>query len=200
VARLTGGLDGDGDDAPGEDPEAARRQAEQSAALEAFLGPDSYLGKALTAPGGAFGVPGLFNTRAMRAAEVPAANMVADARSVARLYAAVLGDVVDDQGRTRERVLTPDQLTAATTQETEGPDAVLLDLDLQFGLGYMLHGGMILLGGPGSFGHFGMGGSVGWADPAAELAMGYVMNKMSMGTTGDTRSAKLAKACYESLA
>jgi CubicO group peptidase (beta-lactamase class C family) len=136
----------------------------------------------------------------MRAAEVPAANMVTDARSVARLYASTLGDVVDDQGRSHERVLSPATMARATTQETEGPDAVLLDLDLQFGLGFMLHGGIIELGGPRSYGHFGMGGSVGWADPEAELAVAYTMNQMSMGTTGDTRSANLAAACYASLA
>ena len=44
------------------------------------------------------------------------------------------------------------------------------------------------------------GAPVGWADPEAELAMAYTMNQMSMGTTGDTRSANLAAACYASLA
>ena len=34
----------------------------------------------------------------------------------------------------------------------------------------------------------GAGGSVGWADPDAELAFGYVMNRMDMGLAGDVRT------------
>jgi CubicO group peptidase (beta-lactamase class C family) len=200
VATLTGGLGADpADERPSEDPEEARRKAELDEALRIFLGPDTAIGRALAAPGNAFSTPGIFNTRAMRAAEVPAANMVCDARSVARLYAATVGDVIDDHGRRHDRVLSPAQVSAATTRDTDGPDTVLFDLDTQFGLGFMLHGGFIPLGGPASFGHFGMGGSVGWADPEAELSLGYVMNKMILGITGDSRSAALAAACYDAI-
>ena len=76
---------------------------------------------------------------------------------------------------------------------------MLLGLDIQFGLGFMLRSPIIPLGGPRSFGHFGAGGSVGWADPDAELAFGYVMNKMDLGLTGDVRSSSLVNACYASL-
>jgi CubicO group peptidase (beta-lactamase class C family) len=79
---------------------------------------------------------------------------------------------------------------------TSGPNTVLLDLDIQFGLGFMLHSSLIELGGPRAFGHFGAGGSVGWADPDAELAFGYVMNRMDMGLAGDGRSYELINACY----
>ena len=82
------------------------------------------------------------------------------------------------------------------TQHTEGPNRVLLGLDIQFGLGFMLHTPLLPIGGPRGFGHFGAGGSVGWADPDAELAFGYVMNKMNLGLTGDTRSSSLIEACY----
>ena len=36
-----------------------------------------------------------------------------------------------------------------------------------------------------------MGGSAGWADPDAELAFGYVMNRMDLGLAGDQRSYRL---------
>ena len=75
-----------------------------------------------------------------------------------------------------------------------------MGLDIQWGLGFMLNVGVMGsagLGGPGAFGHFGMGGSVGWADPDLELAMGYVMNRMEIGTTGDVRSYRLMKASVE---
>jgi CubicO group peptidase (beta-lactamase class C family) len=52
---------------------------------------------------------------------------------------------------------------------------------------------------PGTFGHFGAGGSVGWADPAADLGMGYVMNRMDMGLAGDVRSTNLFAAVYAAL-
>jgi CubicO group peptidase (beta-lactamase class C family) len=201
VARLHGTPDASGldSDRPSEDPAEAARRAEQAAALAAFMGPDTMLGRTLAGPGGAFSAPGLFNSRALRAAEVPAANMVTDARSLARLYASTIGAVTDDGGRRHERVLTPDQLARATAVDTEGPDAVLLDLDVQFGLGFMRHGNLIQLGGPASFGHFGMGGSVGWADPDAGLTFGYVINRLGIGTLGDPRSAALATACYHAI-
>ena len=48
-----------------------------------------------------------------------------------------------------------------------------------------------------AFGHPGMGGSIGFADPAQRLAMGYVMNKMIVGP--DTRYADLCRAVYACL-
>lgn len=48
-----------------------------------------------------------------------------------------------------------------------------------------------------AFGHPGMGGSVGFADPAARLAMGYVMNRMKFAL--DTRAVTLCRAVYASL-
>ncbi len=95
------------------------------------------------------------------------------------------------------RILGPEQLARATTQRTSGPNTVLLDLDIQFGLGFMVHAGLLAIGGPRSFGHFGAGGSVGWADPDAELAFGYVLNRMDVGLAGDARSAALIGAVYE---
>lgn len=162
--------------------------------MQAFLGPDTPLGKALFAPGGALADQDIWNSRAMHAAEVPAANGICDARSLARLYAATVGEVDGI------RLLTPEQLAKATTQLTEGPNKVLMDMDIQFGLGFMLHAGMIPLGGIKSFGHFGAGGSVGWADPEAELGFGYVMNRMDLGLAGDLRSFTLINACYEAIA
>jgi CubicO group peptidase (beta-lactamase class C family) len=186
VAPIFGGLGGLGADTADADPEAM-------AAINAIVGPDTNLGKALSG-GGAFGEPGIFNTRAVHAAEIPAAGGISDARSIARMYAACVGEV------NGIRLLTPDQVKDATTQRSEGPDIVILNLDLQFGLGFIIPSTLLQLGGPQSFGHFGMGGSAGWADPDAELAFGYVMNKMDLGLAGDLRSYSLINACYAALA
>jgi CubicO group peptidase (beta-lactamase class C family) len=162
--------------------------------IESFLGPDTDIGKALAAPGGAFKSVDAFNLRSVRAAEVPAANGVSDARSLARMYASTIGEVDGF------RSLGPEQLARATTQLTSGPDRVIMGLDLQFGLGFMVRSSLIPFGGPRGFGHFGMGGSAGWADPDADLAVGYVMNRMDPGVTGDARAAGLIQAAYESAA
>jgi CubicO group peptidase (beta-lactamase class C family) len=159
-----------------------------------FLGPDTMLGKALFAPGGAFTDWEDFNSPELRAAEIPAAGGVCDARSLARLYSSCVNEVDGI------RILTPEQVKAATVQRTSGPNTILMDMDIQFGLGFMLHSSLIALGGTGSFGHFGAGGSVGWADPDAELAFGYIMNRMDMGLAGDLRSFNLINACYDAIA
>lgn len=180
VAPLVGGLT---DPAITADPEVRKLIAE-------IMGPDTTLGKALFAPGGSLSSPDVWNSRQLHAAEVPAAGGIGDARSLARMYSACIGPVDGI------RLLTEDQMKRATTQLTSGPNTVLLDMDIQFGLGFMLHSSLIQLGSEHSFGHFGAGGSVGWADPDADLAFGYVMNRMDMGLAGDVRSYELMNACY----
>ena len=135
----------------------------------------------------------------LHAAEIPAANGICDARSLAGLYAACIGDV-DAPGGEPFRVLSPKQLDRALQQETEGPDAMLFGLEIHWGLGFMLNRGVLAqakMGGPRGFGHFGLGGSFGWADPDLELAVGYVMNKLSLGMTGDPRGFRLVRECVE---
>lgn len=183
VAPLVGGL---ADPALTADPEVRKLVAE-------IMGPETNLGRALFAPGGSLSDPDVWNTRALHAAEVPAANGIGDARSIARMYAACIGTVDG------VRIISDDQLRRATTQLTTGPNQILLEMDIQFGLGFMLRSSLIQLGGPRSFGHFGAGGSVGWADPDAELSFGYVMNRMDMGLAGDARSYDLINACYASI-
>ena len=190
VAKLSGML-ADGVDMasladPGDDPVLS--------AMAQILGPETELGRALFAPGGAFSEPGAWNSPKVHAAEVPAANGICDARSLARLYAACVSEVDGT------RLLTPNQVATAVRQRTKGPNRVLMGLDVQFGLGFMVTSSIIPLGGPRSFGHFGAGGSVGWADPDVELGFGYVMNKMDMGLAGDVRSSGLINACYAAIA
>ncbi len=179
VAHLVGDLVG----SQSELDDAARRQ------LDSVMGPDSMLSKALTA-GGAFGGRGIWNSRRVHAAEIPAAGGIGDARSIARMYAACIGSIDD------VRLLTREQLRDATTQRSHGPNIVILNLDLQFGLGFIVPSTLIQLGGPHAFGHFGAGGSAGWADPDADLAFGYAMNRMGLGLAGDGRAYGLINACY----
>jgi CubicO group peptidase (beta-lactamase class C family) len=168
---------------------------EVAALVDAFLGPEAPLGRALFAPGGAWAEEGFaaFNRPDVLAAEVPAANGVTDARSLAKMYAACIGEVGG------VRLLTDESVERALGPHTEGFDTVMLDLDVQYGLGFHRPGPALKLGGPRSFGHYGAGGSVGFADPDAELSFAYVMNRMALGLTGDPRTSTLIDATYAAL-
>jgi CubicO group peptidase (beta-lactamase class C family) len=154
---------------------------------------DSILGRA-------FGNPprprGVVNSAAWRRAEIPAANGHGTARAVARLYGALAcGGEID--GR---RVLSPGAVLRAASEEAFGPDAVLPGLTTRFGQGFMLaHRGLPLGTSPRAFGHPGMGGSIGFADPDAGLGFGYVTNRMQSGLAGDARGFALVAALYASL-
>ena len=67
-------------------------------------------------------------------------------------------------------------LADATAEQVYGPDLVL-NRPSRFGLGFQLTQPERPLGpGESAFGHFGAGGSLGFCDPDAGLAFGYVMN------------------------
>ena len=171
------------------------------ATIEQFLGPDSLLVKALggfiEAGTGAYGFSGegVFNRDDVRAAELPAANGVGNARSLARLYAAVVGTV---EGSDRGPLLSAEQVERAREVQTQGPDSVLI-LPTTFGLGFMTSSAMFPYGGATSFGHTGAGGSVSFADPTNGIGFSYVMNRMYAGLAGDPRSINLIRAVYEAI-
>ena len=162
------------------------------AMLQMIMGGDSLIARALTAPGGAMCDENEWNTPAVWQAEIPAANGVTNAASLARMYAATVGEVDG------VRLLSEQTVKSATQRQTEGADAVLI-FELPFASGFMLDGGMLKMGGPGGFGHYGAGGSVGFADSHNNLGFAYVMNKMELGIAGDPRTARLIDAVYASL-
>lgn len=133
------------------------------------------------------------NDPAYHAAELPASGGISTARALARFYAATIGDV--DGGT---RLFAPATLTLARTEESAGPDRVLV-VSTRFGLGFMLHGPAAPLLGPGSFGHPGRGGSLGFADPESGIALGYTTNGMRKGVTADPRAQALVRAVRSSL-
>ncbi|MFD3511838.1 serine hydrolase domain-containing protein [Streptomyces sp. NPDC058657] len=133
------------------------------------------------------------NDPAYRAAELPASGAISTARALARCYAAMIGAVDDGP-----RLFAPATLTLARTEESSGPDRVLV-VNTRFGLGFMLHGSASPLLGPGSFGHPGRGGSLGFADPESGIALGYVTNGLRTGVTADPRALALIAAVRESL-
>jgi len=124
-------------------------------------------------PGGLSGA-GVVNTASWREAELPSTNGHGSARGVARVYAALAA------GGTIDGVTIVDRgaLADATAEQVYGLDRIL-HRPSRFGLGFQLTQPERPMGhGTEGFGHFGAGGSLGFCDPAAGIAVGYVTGQM----------------------
>jgi CubicO group peptidase (beta-lactamase class C family) len=149
---------------------------------------------------GALLLPGFVDERATHAAEIPSANGVTNARALAGMYAALANPdrgIVDD-----EAIATMGTVASATSL-----DATML-VPTRFALGFVksmdnrhLDGadrdGVVLS--ERAFGHVGMGGSLGFADPGARLSFGYTMNRQGLAVGLDARGQSLVDATYEAL-
>jgi len=170
--------------APGEpNPFAEIMKNPESATFKAFMNPPGSMR------------PGMVNTREWRAAEIPAANGHATARSLARLYG-VLARGGEQDGI---RVMSKEQVAQCSLEQSKGPDELLM-INTRFSLGFMMsQPGADLGPNPKSFGHPGAGGSLGYADPEAKIGFGYTMNKMHASLLIDPRATALIEALYASL-
>ena len=133
------------------------------------------------------------NTCRWREAEIPSSNGHASARGLAQLYTPLaLGGKVGEV-----RLLSEASVERASREQIHAKDVVTGTVERR-ALGFMLPSPKF--GDPRpltAFGHPGMGGSLGFADPSKHLAMGYVMNKMLFGL--DSRSMELCRALYACL-
>jgi CubicO group peptidase (beta-lactamase class C family) len=157
--------------------------------LARMLDPTTLLHKAFVNPRV---LPGDFNTPAFLSAEIPNANGVGTARALARLYAATIGEVDG------VRLLGPDTLAKATEVQSAGEDLVL-GYETRYATGFQLYFPFRPMAGEGSFGHYGMGGSVGFAHPGHGFAFAYVMNQMGASGGVDPRTKGLIDAAVDSL-
>jgi CubicO group peptidase (beta-lactamase class C family) len=103
-------------------------------------------------------------------AEIPSANGVATARSLAKMYGAIANG-----GRIEgAQFLSPQLVAGLSGKPSLWPDRNLF-MPLSFHLGYH---SMSIPGIMPGFGHAGLAGSVGWADPETGLAFGFVHNRL----------------------
>lgn len=122
-----------------------------------------------------------WNTDASRTACIPGAGGMFNARSLAKIYAA-LGSQGEWQGTS---LLSAARIHEMTQVQNTRRGAVI-PIPMHWRLGYH----RVFTTGPRTphaFGHFGYGGSGAWCDPSRELAVGYVVN-YGVGTPfGDMR-------------
>lgn len=155
---------------------------------------DSLSGESLMIALGYFNPPGyssrgVVNTAEWRGAQVPSTNGHGTATGLARVYAALLEP---------HRLLSADLLAEATRPQSTGFCPVLGE-ETTFGLGFKPTTSRRPLGpNAHSFGHFGTGGALGFADPDGRVAFGYVMNHV-IPRWQSTRNRALIDAVYASL-
>jgi CubicO group peptidase (beta-lactamase class C family) len=188
-------------------PEHDARTADMVPAPFPTMDSDNMLGKVLADPTSmsfkAFMItpdimvnPDYMNTREWRSAEIPAANGHTNARALARVYGALArGGELDGV-----RLMSKSCVDQATAEQSYGEDAVLF-MPTRFGLGFMLDVPEMQVSPTGTlFGHAGMGGSFGFADPEVKLGFGYAMNKMVFSEDlVDPRWVQMIAAVYGSL-
>jgi CubicO group peptidase (beta-lactamase class C family) len=169
------------------DPEIARL------AEQVLSDPSTLLGRVMGGPSNLFRYDDMWNTRLMRSVQMPSSNGHSDARSLARMYAACIGEVDG------VRLLSDSTVAAATEVQSSGKDCVI-GQPLTFGLGFALPPTLGPSAGPAAFGHSGAGGSIAFCDPDRGVAFAYVMNQMQLSMAEiDARGESLIAATYASL-
>ena len=141
-----------------------------------------------------YGNPPLFmwptfpwNTEPYHAAEIPAVNAIASARSLACLYGR-LGELVSQQTLALARA----PLVDAWDELHEQPH--------RYSTGFQVQQDPPIFGpAADAFGHWGAGGSCHGAWPAHEIGFSYVMNLMSDASAVDPRPTALLNALHECL-
>ena len=109
--------------------------------------------------------------------EMPAVNGAFSADALARLYGA-LANGGSDAGH---HLLSPETTDALGRVQVRTPDLVL-GLPMRWRLGYHHAFGVGREASRG-FGHYGFGGSGGWADPSLGLSLGFVTNRIGSMST-----------------
>jgi CubicO group peptidase (beta-lactamase class C family) len=128
-----------------------------------------------------------FNAPDIQRAEVPGANGLGTADSLARMYGACVAEV--DGVRLMSRAQVEDALVVRSAgRQVFGPP----DRGERWGTGFTLDCAPMPLLGPRSFGHGGAGGDMAFGDAEHKVGFAYINNRM--GGIGDPRATLLITA------
>lgn len=123
-----------------------------------------------------------FNSEEIHRAVIPAANGIGTAGDMARFYAC-LANGGELEGT---RILEPETVEEMTTVQAETDADGTIGREARFALGFWKGGTTVApygsLSPDRSFGHAGLGSSVGWADPAKNIGFAYVTNGVREGS------------------
>jgi CubicO group peptidase (beta-lactamase class C family) len=165
-------------------PEAVTGRTVEGRLIRSLLRRRSLPRRAFSNPNLGRGALGVFNDPATHRLEIPWGGGIASARGLARVYAALAGD---DTELCRRESIEP----LMRRQSWSERDQVLLK-PLGFSQGFVKEERHVFSPGEEAFGHSGMGGSLGLADPARELSFAYVMNRMDVRV----RSPRCLALCH----
>jgi CubicO group peptidase (beta-lactamase class C family) len=128
-----------------------------------------------------------------RTVEIASGSGHGNARGVARIYGALgAGGSLDGV-----KIMSRRQIEAMITEQHHQTEA-LQDRPYHQALGLLLNTPEAVYMGPNmrSFGHHGIGGSIGFCDPDAGMGFSYACNKMHAVGTNGPRAARLIDAFY----
>jgi CubicO group peptidase (beta-lactamase class C family) len=129
-----------------------------------------------------------FNDYRLQSKEMAAANMVSNARSLAKFYAGCLDGFV-----------APATLADACKPVSTGVPFDSPQPGASWGAGLMLPFSHQPMLGPASFGHDGYGGSLAFADPDSGVSFAYVRNQLAPGGAKDETVYRLVDALRQSI-
>jgi CubicO group peptidase (beta-lactamase class C family) len=138
-----------------------------------------------------------YNTPPFRRACIPAGGLITNARSLARMYAA-LANGGEFNGA---RILTPQRLDIATVLQTGEVDG-RFKIPTRKALGYWLAGPGLTAAegaGPRAFGHAGSGGSAGFADRERNYAFAVTKNGLTSTQEAQPTAVIVEQAVEEAL-
>ena len=132
------------------------------------------------------------NSPIWRTCEIASGSGHGNARGVARIYGAVVGEVDGVS------LLPKGQLERMITEQHNQTE-LLQERPYHQALGVLLNTPEAVYMGPNprSFGHHGLGGSIGFGDPDARLGFSYCCNQMHAVGTNGPRARRLIEAVYE---
>lgn len=160
--------------------------------VKGMLNPKSITGRTFSNPK-VLGLTNNYNLPELQNIEIPAANGIGNARSVAKAYSefATGGKKLGLKPETLEALEQP------AKTPTEGSLDEVMRIDTSFSLGYLKPFPNLQFGtSDRAYGTPGAGGSFAFADPDIELSFAYTMNKCGFYLFDDPREFALREAVY----